>query len=419
MSDLQKALRRAQTRAGAPMSVSLEGDAGTGVSRVYEAREGFSLTPEDLIREWQLDPAEWEIIDGSLAVNRWLQNAAENLWCFQYKARLRRRTIATELADIPPLVKVQAKVSTVRTRRAQTDLACAVVYPDAQIGFWRDADEAWRTMHDEAALDIARQVTADVEAEHGIDVLVDLGDLLDATHFSRHRSAPSQVDRYAFRRSVARAQEELAVRAQLAPNAERWLVPGNHENRITNWLTDNAPFLMGLRVGEQAPVLSLEWVLQTDEHGWNVAAPYPEGAVWLAPNIRCVHGTVAKGVPGASAAEYLREEVNTIFGHTPRAQTVQRTIARGEGTRTYVAHTAGGLMRVDGAVPSGSTGTRITGDPALSRGERWDQGLSVVFYDPAGRTVPCIETVPIFGGRAVWRGRIYTATVDVDGAVLS
>ena len=76
-------------------------------------------------------------------------------------------------------------------------------------------------------------------------------------------------------------------------------------------------------------------------------------------------------------------------------------------------------MRVDGAVPSGSTGTRITGDPALSRGERWDQGLSVVFYDPDGRTVPCIETVPIFGGRAVWRGRIYTATVDVDGEVLA
>ncbi len=413
MSALGDALNRSQPTP--PMSVTLEGDAGVGVSRVYQATTGFTLSPDDLISEWQLDPAEWEIIDGSLTVNRWLQNAADGIWCYQYKARLRRRTIDIDLADIPPIVAVKAKVQTIRTRRMQTDLACAVIYPDAQIGYWRDADEQWHTMHDEAALDIARQVTADVESQHGIDALVDLGDLLDATHFSRHRSAPSQVDRYGFRRSVARAQEELAVRAALAPNAERWIVPGNHENRITNWLTDNAPFLMGLTIGEQAPMLSLEWLLQTDEHGWQVTDPYPEGAVWLSPNLRCIHGTVAKGVPGASAAEYLREEVNTIFGHTPRAQTVQRTIARHDGSRTYVAHTAGGLMRVDGAVPSGSTGTTIKGDPALARGERWDQGLSVVFYDPDGTTVPCIETVPIFGGRAVWRGRIYTASVDADG----
>jgi len=66
-------------------------------------------------------------------------------------------------------------------------------------------------------------------------------------------------------------------------------------------------------------------------------------------------------------------------------------------------------------VPSGTTAITIKGDPQLSRGERWDQGLSVVFYDPEGRTVPLIEHVPIFGGRAVWRGRVFTADVDADG----
>jgi hypothetical protein len=121
-------------------------------------------------------------------------------------------------------------------------------------------------------------------------------------------------------------------------------------------------------------------------------------------------------VPGASAAEYLRDEVSTIFGHTPRAQTAYRTIARGNGGRTYLAHTPGGLMRVDGATPSGSTAITIKGDPQLARGEKWDQGISVVFYDPAGRTVPLVEHVPIFGGRAVWRGRVFEADVDADGA---
>lgn len=40
---------------------------------------------------------------------------------------------------------------------------------------------------------------------------MDLGDLLDATQFSRHRNAPSQIDRYGFRRSAACAPERAAV----------------------------------------------------------------------------------------------------------------------------------------------------------------------------------------------------------------
>jgi hypothetical protein len=398
--------------------VFLEGDVGDAVSRVYTGSDADRLTPDDLLRGWKLDPTEWEIV-GTVGVNRWLQNAGEDIWAYQYKARVQRRQPEVDFEDLPPLVQVKVTVKKETVRRKKTDLACAVIYPDSQISFWRDGDGDWHTTHDEGALDIARQVTAAVEAEHGIDVLVDLGDFLDATHFSRHRSAPAQVDRHGFKLAVARGQQELAARAALTPNADRWLIPGNHENRVTLWLIDNAPWLMGFtRTPDERPMLSLEWLLQTDEHGWQVADAYPEGAVWLSKNLRCIHGTVAKGVPGASAAEYLREEVNTIFGHTPRAQTVQKTIARGAETRTYIAHTPGGLMRVDGAVPSGTTGTTITGDPQLSRGERWDQGLSVVFYDPEGGTVPVIETVPIFGGRGVWRGRVFDAEVDPDGNLL-
>ena len=403
-------------REGDRVQVSLTGDTGSATSPIYTGDAGFALDESELLSAWRLDPEAWEIIDGSLTVNRWVQNAAEDLWAFQYKARVQRRTVSIELADVPPLVQVTAKVRTVKAKRVATDLACAVIFPDAQISYWLGDDEQWHTTHDEAAIDISRQVLADVESEHGVDVVVDLGDFLDATHFSRHRSAPAQIDRLGFRKAVARGQEELAVRTALTPNASaRWLIPGNHENRIILWMVDNAPWLMGLTPTGTDPVLSLEWLLQTGEHCWQVADAYPEGVVWLNDNTRCIHGHVAKGVPGASSAEYLKDECNTFFGHTPRAQTVYRTTARHGHSRTYVATTAGGLMRVDGAVPSASTGTKVTGDPVLARGEKWDQGFSVVFYDPEGTTVPFVETVSIFGGRAVWRGRIYEASVDVDG----
>jgi hypothetical protein len=261
------------------------------------------------------------------------------------------------------------------------------------------------------------KVLARLAAENDLRGVIDVGDFLDCTNFSTHRSAPGQVDRAGFHHSLVKAQTELATVTALTPNAVRHLIPGNHEQRIINWLTDNAPFLMGVTLPNDHghELLSLENLLGTDGHGWQVAAPYPGGIVWLNHNTRCVHGWVAKGVPGASAAEYLRDEVNTFFGHTPRAQTAHRTVARGAATRTFVAHTPGGLMRIDGAVPSGTTATRINGEPALSRGERWEQGFSVVFYDPDGKTVPLIEHVPIFGTRAVWRGREYTATCDADG----
>jgi len=399
--------------AGDRLSIELAGHEGTGTSKVYVGSPDLTLDEADLLLGWRLDPEHWEIIDGTLRVNRWVQNAEADLWCHQYKASVRRRTV--DLEDIPPLVSVKVTVKRQATRRTATDLSVAVIFPDAQISYWRDIEDVWRTSHDERALDISRQVLADVQAAHGVDVVVDLGDFLDATSFSRHRSQAAFADRVAFKRSVARGQQELAARSALSPDADRWLIPGNHENRITHWLTDNAPFLLGLQMPGQDPVLSLEWLLQTAEHGWQIADAYPEGAVYLSPNLRCIHGTIAKGRPGQTAGEYLAEEVNTIAGHHPRTQTAYRTVARHGHTRTYVAHLPSGLMRVDGAVPSATTGSTIQGDPVLGKGEKWEQGVSVVFYDPDGHTVPYIEHVPIFDGKAVWRGRVYESELDVDG----
>jgi hypothetical protein len=414
--------KRDAQRKAAPVRFEQQGNQGQGTSAVYFGGPDRTISEDELIRGWGLEPDEWEL-DGPLGVNRWQQRGESDLeeaiWCYQYKARLRRRLFDHELEDIPPLVKVEVKVRTVRKKRQQSDLKTAIILPDSQISYWRDENDVWRTTHDEAALDISRQVIADCEAEHGVDVVVDLGDFLDATHFSRHRSAPSQVDRFGFKKAVARAQQELAARTALTPNAERHLIPGNHEQRIVNWMVDNqAGFLMGLSPDGRAPMLSLEWLLQTEEHGWQVAEAYPEGAVYLNHNTVCIHGTSAKGTPGATAAEYLKQEISTFFGHTPRAATLYRTVARHGQTRTYVASTAGGLMKVSGDVPSGFSGIKITGDPALARGTAWDQGLSVVFYDPEGHTVPFVETINIFSGKAVWRGRVYEASCDADGNAL-
>jgi hypothetical protein len=137
--------------------------------------------------------------------------------------------------------------------------------------------------------------------------------------------------------------------------------------------------------------------------------------LWLNPNTRIIHGTIANAKPGITLTKLLTEEVNTIQGHTPHGGTAYRTVARGGTTRTYVAHIVPGFMRTDGKVPAADSKSDDWGVPSDCDGKPWEQGFSIIFYDTEGRTVPHIEYIPIFGGRAVWRGKIYEARCDVDG----
>lgn len=65
-------------------TVTLTESEGTAVSGVL-AHEADERT---LIAGWQLDPDVWEIVPGTLTVNRWQQHDACDDWLYQYKARL-------------------------------------------------------------------------------------------------------------------------------------------------------------------------------------------------------------------------------------------------------------------------------------------------------------------------------------------
>lgn len=326
-----------------------------------------------------------------------------------------------EIKQAPPLKVNVASTNRLPPRRAGEGLRCAVVYADSQIWYWQGLDGVWHPTHDEAALDVGLQITADVEAEHGIDAMVDLGDLADFPVVSRHPSPIAMTLHASTNKALARISLLMHERSALSPNASarRWL-KGNHELRWIEWLANNAAHLVALtRAGDKdtVPVLSLGYLTRTEEAGWTLSEDrtYPNDIFWLNENTRCIHGTVAKSDVGATLTQYLKEEVNTIAGHTPHAGIAYRTIARNGKTRTYVACTPGGFMRTDGMVPSGSNKNTDMGQPSQSDGNRWEQGMAIVFYSEDGTTVPQIEHVPIFSGKAVWRGKIYTARCDVDG----
>ena len=93
--------------AGERVSVQIDGTHGTGVSKVYVGDAVDTLWHDDLLLGWKLDPTQWEIV-GPLRVNRWVQNAATDTWCYQYRANVQAR--AANLDDLEPLLNVKVTV---------------------------------------------------------------------------------------------------------------------------------------------------------------------------------------------------------------------------------------------------------------------------------------------------------------------
>lgn len=413
-----------------------------GVGRV-SFFDALTIPTDDEVRSLLLisgkdpDLYDWEIETISFNDSAWHrtpevaeQAKAHTAWtgpAHVVKIRIiRKATPAGQPAQIIQAtpVNITLRATNRLPKRKLTDLQCAVIYGDLQCHYYQDRDGNFHPTHDEAAVDVSLQITEAVEAAHGIDVAVDVGDLLDSPQVSSHPSALTVTQHEADNKAIQRAHEILAMRRAIAQAARCILVVGNHDQRWRDWLNQFAPQFVGLRRAgsddEEPPVLSLESLLRLKEIGWETSGrAYPNDVFWLNPNTRVIHGTVAGAKPGVSLTKISADEVNTFQGHTPHGGTVYRTVARGGSPRTYVSSIVPGFMRTDGKVPAADSKSDDWGVPSDSDGKPWEQGFSIVFYDLEGHTVPHIEYVPIFGGRAIWRGELYEARCDVDGNPLN
>lgn len=146
------------------------------VSGVYEHR------PDEieLIRGWNLDPDDWQIIDGTLVVNRWQamtsrQRGNELVWLHQYKARLRRRRCPR--VELGELLKDIGRYKPVKAKTRKDPVSLVVALADWQIGK-ADGDGVEGTIH--RILDSAHGVydrARDVKASEV--VVVGMGDLIE------------------------------------------------------------------------------------------------------------------------------------------------------------------------------------------------------------------------------------------------
>lgn len=361
-----------QARAERP-STTVKGDEATVVSSVAPNLGDL----DGLVRDRGLDPEEWEVVHATL--NEWEAPVAEGgtRTMRQMKAQLRRRV---KLALVTPARHVPTLARPPRVRRAADEPRVFVVEGDHQAPY-----------HDPELDAAATAMVADLQPERHVF----LGDLCDFPTISRHADHPA---------AMATAQEcidegygILRRRAEAAPNAERFLLKGNHDWRLESELLARAERMYGIRpAGEAVPALSLHRLLHLDAvgvelvedpRGWEHAevelVPGPKGLVvrhgWVTGANTAGRSMAKRGRSLIVGHSHAREHV---FAWDPSAETERQAVVLGTMSRA-----------------------RDPRFPHFATLDGWLQGPATVTLWPSGRFL--IEHALWQDGALYWRDRAW------------
>ena len=256
-----------------------------------------------------------------------------------------------------------------RKLRSHSKDKSAIVMSDIQIGYRGE-----ETFHDEKAI---KHVLGVIATEQPDNVII-LGDNVDLPSMSRFEQRPDWQQ--STQRSIDRFNQLLAEVRASSPNSQIDVVEGNHEDRLTKYIRKHAMELYGLKranAESELGVLTLSFLLRTNELEVNYHSGYHNSAFWLNDDIKATHGTKAGTRYNNAASLANSEETSVIFGHQHRIEMAYRTRKHG---RTIVAASFGCLCRTDGVVPSGLY-TVDDANKTVPYQENWQQGYGIVEFN--------------------------------------
>lgn len=314
---------------------------------------------------------------------------------------------------VQPGPQVKLPASKVKVRK-ETGWKKAMILPDIQAGYFRLGEDELEPTHDEAALEVVMGLIRDVQP----DVIVLVGDNADFPEFGKYRLSP------AFQRTTQATIDRLTLlcgQIRHAAGADCrvvWLA-GNHEERLPNYLMDNAMAAFGIKRGgasEEWPVLSVPYLCRFEEFQIEYKPGYPASSFWINERLRVIHGHKHNS-SGLTATKYLNTEAKSsvIYGHIHRREYAARTRMDHDGPRTIMAASPGCLCRIDGVVPSTKGGVDLDGRPIGGQVEDWQQACGVVHYQEDGEQLFVYEQVAIHEGWAFYNGKHYRSAVTNTG----
>lgn len=242
-----------------------------------------------------------------------------------------------------------------------------LVFGDAQVPFG-----------DPRAMELAQLAVRTLKPDN----VVFVGDMIDLPSQSKYEQRPEWAGQ------TQQAIDDLhsfyaQIRAD-SPNSQLYVIHGNHEKRMDDYVRRNAVEVLGLRranMQQELAVLTLEYLMRYDDLGVISVDGYPNGEYWMEDNLKFLHGTNTKK-GGTNAAKYLAEEpVTTIYGHSHRQELAYKTVAMRDGaSNTIAAASPGALCYIDGQVPGFNHTVSARGE-VVKKAEDWQQGMLQVHHE--------------------------------------
>lgn len=351
--------------------------------------------PDTLLTERGLDPENWYIPDGAsggIVFNHWdgPQKNGNVVRYYQLKFRaLRRKPEASLLPARPEGYKPPRIPAPAATEAPKL----IVVMGDHQAPFYDTR------LHD---------LTLQLLQANQPDEIVHLGDLLDFPDISRHPDDPDNVA--AANECLDTGYRVMADVRTACPAAEIKFMPGNHDERLRNFVIEKARPLHGLKRADTPDaygdvVHDISYLLRLDELGVEYVdpkGPYELGQITLGSHLAVRHGWIVRQQGGQSAYQSLQKTGYSILvGHTHRQAIVQHTLKEISGKpRQLLAAEIGCMCRLD--PEPGADGRTF---PSYAPMPDWQQGFASVSLWPDGKFN--VDLATYVNGVLMWSGQRY------------
>ena len=280
--------------------------------------------------------------------------------------------------------------------------------PDMHTGFIRPINDEHRMLpiHDEAAIDIATQIVADLQPH----LMVNLGDpvdLAEMSHYVKHpeHARTTQATIYKLHAQLKRFEVAAGPRfisksgRKIQRREKTKVLGGNHGNRFQRDLLDNAKAAYGLRTADDPkgwPAMSLPHMVGFDSLGIEYVGEKVGFELWLADLLKVIHEP-PKGK--------VQDPVNIVCAHDHKIWRSAHTVFTRTGPEDFTTYGMGCLCNLERYTDETSLLPHVT--PGNWQKQRWQQCVGVGYIYKDGSHY--IEQVPIHNGRAIFRGKVYEA----------